>query len=698
MKHLYPHQSVSSSRLKYLLICALFWCTMQVMYSQSVTSNTKELFSRPGLSVGSYHFNFFDGTYNSSIRYLGDTVLCGKTLLRYDFSAYSGIYNDVYHLIEGGKVSVFNPNTCNTVQDVFNFDLEVGDSFNIYLVKPLKVVEVDSFSLNNGERRKYIKLKAENNNGLPPTFFEWVEGIGDLQYGLRYTFYDFEGYEQMVCVKDSNSTLVENNTPIFVDCDSLTCPEPLPNFDFTINDDIAQFYNRSQDANLYHWDFGDGYTSNSKNPSHQYTVPGCYLVTLTIKTPCLQRVFVRTRTVPICIDPKWIPFDSPLPHQSVVLKFLDAEHGWCFSGNQVFATKNGGNFWTQINIPLPNLPVRRLITDLTMKDTLNGIITCGHYSGNGTEKAILVTHDGGASWTEHIEGSYWQFNGLMTNDGKAFSRGSYGEVFYSDNEGDTWVSHELPSLYDLQQWQYMGNDTLYGFGWYGLQPNVEYVFLISPDNGASWKIYDNFPTDQLPSDFYFINTKEGWLGGYYGGFWHTTDSGTTWESVDIGDNEVIYDIEFADATNGWAVGRNGLVLHTTDGGQNWQRENCGTAVLIHSLTVPTPTNAFLSGNSGLTQQYHPNPALDCTSSTVEIPTKTMNELHISPNPATEIVTVSVPYNTSHQMVLFNSMGQVEIETTILGGRAQLSVSGLTPGIYWLKLDNGQHGKLVVARE
>lgn len=33
------------------------------------------------------------------------------------------------------------------------------------------------------------------------------------------------------------------------------------------------------------WDFGDGKTSTAKNPTHTYTKPGKYTVTLTVKNP-----------------------------------------------------------------------------------------------------------------------------------------------------------------------------------------------------------------------------------------------------------------------------------------------------------------------------------------------------------------------------------------------------------------------------
>ncbi len=46
-------------------------------------------------------------------------------------------------------------------------------------------------------------------------------------------------------------------------------------------DEPVPFTNYSVDAKFYLWDFGDGDTSTDENPTHAYTLPGTYTVTLT---------------------------------------------------------------------------------------------------------------------------------------------------------------------------------------------------------------------------------------------------------------------------------------------------------------------------------------------------------------------------------------------------------------------------------
>ena len=55
---------------------------------------------------------------------------------------------------------------------------------------------------------------------------------------------------------------------------------PTAEYDYTPDDALVNFTNLSVDADSYSWDFGDGGTSTSKNPSHVYAAAGDYNVCL----------------------------------------------------------------------------------------------------------------------------------------------------------------------------------------------------------------------------------------------------------------------------------------------------------------------------------------------------------------------------------------------------------------------------------
>ncbi|MBI4947850.1 MAG: PKD domain-containing protein, partial [Bacteroidetes bacterium] len=50
--------------------------------------------------------------------------------------------------------------------------------------------------------------------------------------------------------------------------------------------DLVNFSPYEQNAKTYLWDFGDGVTSSVQSPSHSYSAPGSYSVTLTVKNFC----------------------------------------------------------------------------------------------------------------------------------------------------------------------------------------------------------------------------------------------------------------------------------------------------------------------------------------------------------------------------------------------------------------------------
>ncbi len=82
-------------------------------------------------------------------------------------------------------------------------------------------------------------------------------------------------------------------------------PGPSASFGTSLNLLTASFTNTSTGNNpTYLWDFGDGLTSTFANPSHTYSAPGTYIVTLTVADPCGTSVFTNTIFVSnVAVDP-----------------------------------------------------------------------------------------------------------------------------------------------------------------------------------------------------------------------------------------------------------------------------------------------------------------------------------------------------------------------------------------------------------
>ncbi len=85
-----------------------------------------------------------------------------------------------------------------------------------------------------------------------------------------------------------------------------------------------------QDGNLYLWDFGDTYTSNVRQGSHEYLAPGTYTVTLTASNGCGNSVTsqypILVGTTSLAPEPGYyqgmlVPENNSCPGDTVVLAF-----------------------------------------------------------------------------------------------------------------------------------------------------------------------------------------------------------------------------------------------------------------------------------------------------------------------------------------------------------------------------------------
>lgn len=65
----------------------------------------------------------------------------------------------------------------------------------------------------------------------------------------------------------------------------LVFPFPTSDFEFSIDGNTVSFQNTSLDANIFSWNFGDGFTSDEVNPVHTFATNGLYTVTLNAGNP-----------------------------------------------------------------------------------------------------------------------------------------------------------------------------------------------------------------------------------------------------------------------------------------------------------------------------------------------------------------------------------------------------------------------------
>ncbi len=179
---------------------------------------------------------------------------------------------------------------------------------------------------------------------------------------------------------------------------------PVADFTFTptepTTEDLIAFTDRSRDLDgelvSWHWDFGDGSTSEEQNPKHKYAEPGTYTVTLTVtdnegatatKSVELFVAPMVTEIVVICYPnpaSDWVTFRYYLPRgtKEATLHIFDLlgvpvfsqeldvsaiEFRWDLKDNQGRPLPNGLYFFYISGIDRDNRPIRSKIDKLVIQ-------------------------------------------------------------------------------------------------------------------------------------------------------------------------------------------------------------------------------------------------------------------------------------------------------------------------------------------
>ncbi|MCI5081492.1 MAG: PKD domain-containing protein, partial [Saprospiraceae bacterium] len=520
----------------------LLLAILGLMYSHLSSQTAEEYFSTEGLSINSYHFNAFDGTYSTALTYYDKIMLCGEEVLRF-YRNDSGI--PFYLKIEGQKgYRVFG--SCST-RLLFDYDLEVGEVVPEGFYQNFVVTDKYPVTLLNGEQRMRFDL---DQNGYT---ISWIEGVGDIQNGLFPIFEDFEGYDVYVCTKIGDELLWQNEEEAAF-CDILACAKPQIRYNASIDEYLLSVDNHSIFADVFEWDFGDGNQSSEKDPTHQYDTPGCYSLSLLVGNDCHTNDPRFLENVPVCFADTWeIDYVVDTFGSMYVHRFSDElEFTHAFYGPYLHRSTDGGQTWQPIELPPVANGVQRLIYEIKMFDANRGVMACGHYGADSDQKAILVTQDGGLTWEEKVPGSYFLRNLEVTEDGKAWVMGSNNYIYRSLDYGESWETLQYPAL-SIRTVQYINESLLIGNGYTGIQPWQETYLIKSYDEGLTW---DTLSIPNNLSSWHFFNENLGYAkqGTQMA---KTTDGGLSWELLDLGFGVARF--SFATPNAGWIVDQTGLI-------------------------------------------------------------------------------------------------------------------------------------------
>lgn len=648
---------------KFCLLLALM--PLSWMYSQELAP-----FPTLGMSYGEVQLNDVHGfpDFDVSVFYLKDTFFCGQ-LHHYFVGKWSSfVKKDFFVRYEAGRVFI-NRGECGMERLLYDFSLEVGDTFSNFQYENIVVDSVSTFTLENGEIRKYIVF----DNGI-----KWVDGIGDLLYGFRYEEQSAFG-KYLLCVANHEGQLFSRTDS--ERCEELLCVKPFPIFENEGHNRLVHFFNHTHFANSYFWEFGDGNTSLEKNPSHIFEDGGCIEVCLTAYNGCTPNGVKQCYFIDVNQTPKWQKVNTPVHNGLIDCFFISENEGWLLSHYSVWKTEDGGLNWEIQSLPT-FIEQSILLYSIQFLDENYGIISTtigenemGEKSGN-----VLLTKDGGETWTIAFpEATNALFDATLSNSQTAIGVGGNKTFYqYTYDGGVTWTEVPLPE----------------GHKAYKIIALDEYTFLFcghitgsatgivgkTIDAGASWAIH-SFEGHGALWGISFPTFSHGWVCEYDKIF-KTIDGGETW-SLQYHNAAINYfqDIFFTNNQEGWAVGTDGCILHTTDGGETWEQQNCGITRSLVELSFPSSQTGY--GVNILDLYKYQN-----VSDTVQI-TETEN-YHLYPNPISDfgIVEFPNPENQIHYLKVYNSNGHLLQSYTTSSDSFILERRELENGLYFFNITNG----------
>lgn len=209
----------------------------------------------------------------------------------------------------------------------------------------------------------------------------------------------------------------------------------------------------------------------------------------------------------------------------------------------------------------------------------DGTLFCNNQPSSGTDNGtFLRSDDGGYTWyiPENLPGLRW-VNDIEFGDNQHGLLGSYSDIRYTSDGGESWGESTLPDNYNVFSFA-LPSPGNYFAGAFSSSPFGGNLFH-STDGGATWTIVSNgLPVNELyVTSVDFADVTHGFVTGLFNNLaaiYSTSDGGQSWTKVDQTDiTSYIGDMEWLDENTGIAAVPNSDngIYRTVDGGKHWTK-------------------------------------------------------------------------------------------------------------------------------
>jgi gliding motility-associated-like protein len=193
-----------------------------------------------------------------------------------------------WHFGDGITSAQFNPVHTYTTSGTYNVSLVLNQHGCIDSVVKPAYISIQNMAANFVATPSVVcagqAITFTNTSTPAATVAAWAFGDGNISTTISpaYTYTNAGTYtvtlaatDAQGCAGNASGVVTINQAPIvaFTADTMVACSTPF----------AVTFSNSSVGASSYNWNFGDGSNSTQQNPLHNYTTPGIYTVTLSVK-------------------------------------------------------------------------------------------------------------------------------------------------------------------------------------------------------------------------------------------------------------------------------------------------------------------------------------------------------------------------------------------------------------------------------
>ena len=252
---------------------------------------------------------------------------------------------------------------------------------------------------------------------------------------------------------------------------------------------------------------------------------------------------------------------------------------WAVGQNGIILADVAGADWVQQTSPSTN--------------ALVGVsaIDANHAWIAGGSGLVLVTPDGGATWTQQASAAT-AATGQPLDDidfadlDHGWAVGFNGTIIVTANGGTTWKAQTAPPAAATQSIDAVTcSDPTHAWAGYG-----DGTILATKDGGKTWSVQANNAGMGGILDMTCTDADHVWVAAL-GGILATSNGGASWKRQSVGTSSAIAGVTFASESVGWAVARDGSIFKTTDGG--WGDTSRPVTKALNSVTVKRGARASM---------------------------------------------------------------------------------------------------------